>query len=203
MLAYILDLCGVAVFAISGVLVAGRKQMDVFGVIVIAMVTAIGGGTIRDLLVKRPIFWFQNTTYIYVIIAACLLTMLYTKFLRPPHRILLIMDALGLALFTMSGAHIAEQARLPALIVVMLASITAAAGGMVRDVLCNEIPLVLQKDIYMTAALAGATVYVLLERIQLNNLLVTLLGMVVVFALRMAAIFWHLHLPRYHFQEKA
>lgn len=197
MFLYWLELFGVAVFAISGALVAARKGMDPFGVIVIAVVTAIGGGTLRDVLLARhPIFWFENTAYLIVIIAAALFTMIYTRFRTAPFKALLIADAFGLALFTVSGAQIAEQLALPALIVVLMAAITGTAGGVLRDVLCAEVPLILKQDIYATASLAGATVYVAGRHWAFDATIVALSAMATVFALRMAAIFLNWHQPR-------
>ena len=169
MLLYVLDLAGVAVFAVSGALAAGRKRMDLLGVIVIAFVTAIGGGTIRDLLLARhPIFWLQDTTYLAVIIATAVATPLYVRFRGAPGKTLLVADALGLAVFTVIGAQIAERENLPGIIVAMVAAITGAAGGVVRDVLCTEVPVILREDIYATAALAGAVVYLLAKKTALD-----------------------------------
>ncbi|GLV61055.1 membrane protein [Dictyobacter sp. S3.2.2.5] len=202
MLIHILDILGTAVFAISGVLAAGRKKMDISGVVVIAAVTAIGGGTLRDVLLGRhPIFWFHDPTYLYVILAVAVATMLYTRYFRPPHRLLLVADAVGLATFVVLGANAASMAALPMVIVVLLAVMTGVVGGVIRDVLCAEIPLVLQRDIYMLAALAGASIYVLLKMVGWDNTLVTLLAMGSVIVLRLAAIFWHLHLPQYQVRE--
>ena len=195
-LLYILDLIGVAVFAVSGALVAGRKSMDLLGVVVIAVVTAIGGGTIRDVLLDRsPIFWLDNTTYLMVIIASAAFTTVYTRYRKPPLQALLIADAFGLALFTISGAQIAEQAGLPWISVMLMGAITGAAGGVIRDVLCAEIPLILRRDIYATAALAGGGLYVLLQTLGVPDLAATLAGMAVVVALRFAAILWGWRLP--------
>ena len=120
MVLYILDLVGVAVFAISGALAAGRKQLDLLGVVVIAVVTAIGGGTLRDVLLDRhPVFWIESPTYLSVILGAALLTVVYTRFFKPPHKALLVADALGLALFSISGAQIAEQVNLAPLLVIV------------------------------------------------------------------------------------
>jgi uncharacterized membrane protein YeiH len=148
----------VGVFAASGALAAGRKSFDWIGVGVIAVVTAIGGGTLRDLLLDRhPIFWIADTTYLWVVLAAAVATLLYVRRRRPPNGSLLVADALGLALFTISGAQVAEAQGLPALIVVTMGAITGAAGGVLRDVLCNEVPLLFGRaTLYATAAIAGA-----------------------------------------------
>lgn len=202
-LLYLLDLIGVAVFAISGALVAGRKSLDLLGVIVIAVVTAIGGGTIRDVLLDRsPIFWLQNTTYLWVIIGAAAFTTVYTRFRKPPLKALLIADAFGLALFTVSGAQIAQQVGLPWLSVVLMGAITGAAGGVIRDVLCADIPLILRRDIYATAALAGGGVFVLLQGMGLGALEAGLIASGVIIALRFAAIFWGLRLPTFRLRDE-
>jgi uncharacterized membrane protein YeiH len=141
MILYLLELIGVAVFAVSGALAAGRKRLDLLGVLLIATVTAIGGGTLRDLLLNRhPVFWIKDPTYLPVILAAAALTVVSSRFRPPPRTSLLIADAFGLALFTISGAQIAEARGLPAIIVVVMGAITGTAGGVLRDVLCGEIP---------------------------------------------------------------
>lgn len=202
MLIFILDLFGVAVAAISGTLTAGRKRMDIFGVFVIAAVTAIGGGTTRDVLINRhPIFWFHNQVYIYVVIVATGVTMIYTRFFRPPNKSLLIADALGLAVFTVRGAQIADQMGFPALVVIFVAMITAVAGGIIRDILCSEIPLIFQKDIYVTTVIAGAIVYVVLKKFGFDGSSIVILSMSTVIVFRLAAIFLHLQMPVYHITE--
>lgn len=202
MLLYVLDLAGVAVFAISGALAAGRKCMDFFGVIVIAIVTAIGGGTIRDLLLGRyPIFWIHDTAYLTVIIATAGATPLYARFKEVPGKALLVADALWLAVFTVIGAQVAEQEHLPGIIVAMVAAITGAAGGVARDVLCNEIPVILRKDIYATASLAGAVVYLLAKKAALGTNAGMLMAMATVVVLRLAANFFGWHVPRFVLKE--
>jgi uncharacterized membrane protein YeiH len=195
---YALSLLGVAVFAASGALAAGRKRFDWIGVGVIAVVTAIGGGTLRDLLLDRhPIFWIADTNYLWVVLAAGAATLLYVRYRRPPTGSLLVADALGLALFTISGAQVAEQQGLPGLIVVAMGTITGAAGGVLRDVLCNEVPLLFgpSDTLYATAAIAGASAYLGLQAGGVERTQAALLGMGVVAALRLAAIAWQLRLP--------
>jgi uncharacterized membrane protein YeiH len=196
MILYTLDLFGVAIFAVSGALMAARKELDLLGVIVAATVTAIGGGTLRDLLLDRnPIFWIADPTYPTVILVAALLTLFYTRHARVPERALLVADAGGLALFTLSGASIAAQLGLPALSVVLMGTMTGCAGGLLRDVLCNEVPLILRRDVYATAAIAGAGSYLLAQRLGVDDLVAVLLGMAVVIVLRIMAIYRGLHLP--------
>jgi uncharacterized membrane protein YeiH len=201
----ILDLAGVAVFAISGALAAGRKQLDLLGVVVTAVVTAIGGGTFRDLLLDHhPVFWIANPIYLEVILAAALLTVLYTKFLRPPHKALLVADALGLALFSISGAQIAEQADLHGLIVILMGTITGTAGGVLRDVLLADIPVILRRgNIYATAAMIGIAAYLLLQQAGVMVSVAALLGMMIITALRLAAIIWGLMLPTFNLSDRS
>lgn len=196
-LLYALNMFGVAVFAVSGVLAAGRKRLDLLGVVVIAIVTAIGGGTLRDLLLDRhPIFWFRETEHLLVIVGASLLTLLYLRFRHPPEGSLLIADALGLAVFTISGTQIAVATGLPGIIAVIMGVITGVAGGVVRDVLTAEIPLILRGgDLYATAAIAGATLYLLLDATAVVRPLPTLVGMTSVVLLRLASILWGVQLP--------
>jgi uncharacterized membrane protein YeiH len=192
-----LDLIGVAVFAISGALAAGRKRLDLLGVVVLGLVTAVGGGTIRDLLLDRhPIFWLADPMYIIVIVAAALVTVAYVRWRPAPAAALLYADALGLALFSVAGARIAERAGVPALGGIVLGTITGAAGGAVRDVLSAEIPLVLRRgDLYASAAILGTSVYFALSAAGASPPVATWAGMLVVAGLRLASIVWRLQLP--------
>lgn len=193
----LLSLIGVGVFAASGALAAGRKNFDWIGVIVISTVTAIGGGTLRDILLDRyPIFWIADPTQFLVILAAAALTLLYVRFRKPPWTALLVADALGLALFTISGAQVAEQRGLPGIIVVVMGTITGSAGGVMRDILSGEVPLLLRHtELYATAAIAGIIVYLLAKKAGLDPTAAALAGMITVAALRFAAILWRLRLP--------
>jgi uncharacterized membrane protein YeiH len=196
MIFYLLDLCGVGVFAVSGALAAGRKGMDFLGVVVIAALTAVGGGTIRDLLLGRhPIFWIADPTYLLVISGAALLTLCYVRVRPPPGNALLLADALGLALFTISGAQIAEAAKLSPIIVVLMGTITGVAGGVLRDILSAEIPLILRRDIYATAAIAGASLYLLLQALGVARPWAFGMSIAVVVVLRLLAMLWDLRLP--------
>jgi uncharacterized membrane protein YeiH len=204
MILYLLSLLGVAVFAASGALAAGRKGFDWIGVGVISGVTAIGGGTIRDVLLDRhPIFWIADPLQLVVILGAAALTLLYVRFRRPPWSALLVADALGLALFAISGAQVAEQQGHPGIIVVLMGTITGSAGGVLRDILSGEVPLLLRNTevLYATAAIAGVTVYLLAKTAGLLPTPATLLGVVTVAAIRFAAIFWRLRLPVFRLEE--
>jgi uncharacterized membrane protein YeiH len=204
-LRYWLDLIGVAVFAISGALAAGRRGLDLIGVIVLGTVTAIGGGTIRDLLLDRhPIFWLADPAYLIVIIASALFTVAYARWRPAPHAALLVADALGLALFSVVGAQIAEGAGLPVVSCILLGTVTGTAGGVVRDVLTAEVPLVLRRgNLYATAAIAGTSTYFLLQLAGVPHGRASLAGMAVCAALRFASIWWGLKLPVFQLVEDA
>jgi uncharacterized membrane protein YeiH len=199
------DLLGVAVFAVSGALAAVRKRLDLLGVVVIAMVTAIGGGTTRDLLLDRAVFWTTQPRYLYVILGAALLTVLWTRRFRPPERALATADALGLALFAISGAQIAERMGMPGVVSVIMGTITGVAGGMIRDVLTAEIPMVIRRgQIYATAAIAGIVAYLVL-RTSLGTAepAAALAGMAVIAVLRISAVAWGWTLPVFSLEERA
>ena len=204
MLAYSLDLIGIAVFAVSGALAAGRKRLDLIGVVVLALVTAIGGGTIRDVLLDRSIVWLEDPAYLFVIVCSAFVTMAYVRWRPPPERSLLVADALGLALFSVAGAQIAQRSGLPAASGVALGTITGAAGGIVRDVLTAEIPLVFRPGaLYATAAIAGTSGYCLLDRIGVERGTASMIGIAIVAIVRLAAIWWRLRLPVFEISERA
>jgi uncharacterized membrane protein YeiH len=193
---YVLDLFGVAVFAVSGALTAGRKSMDLFGVVVIAVITAVGGGKVRDLLLdRRPIFWIEDPTYLLVCVLAAGATLAHARFLRPPRGSLLVADAFGLAVFTFIGALAAHEAGVPTPIVVLMGTVTGVAGGIMRDVLCREVPLILRREIYATASIAGATVFVVLTSLGVPGPLGALPTVATVFGLRLTALRLDLHDP--------
>ncbi|MEQ1438383.1 trimeric intracellular cation channel family protein [Fontimonas sp. SYSU GA230001] len=202
-LLHFLDFAGVAVFAVSGALAAGRKSLDLLGVVVIAIVTSIGGGTLRDLLLDRTAFWIADPRYLVTIIGAALFTVVYVRFRRPPDKALQYADALGLALFSIAGAQIAESSGLGGLIAVVMGTITGVFGGVLRDVLCAEIPMILRKgNIYATAAIAGASLYVVLQDAGLARPWAAAAGMATIAGLRIAAIAWNLTLPVFTLSER-
>ena len=196
---YLFDLIGGGVFAVSGALAAVRRRLDLIGVVVAAAATAVGGGTIRDVLLdRRPIFWLTDARYLVVIIVASIATMLYVRWARVPGITLDVADALGLALFTVTGAQVAERAGMPAITCVLLGTMSGAAGGVIRDVLLAQVPHVLQRgSLYATAAIVGATFYLVLINLGMSPGVASLAGMACVAALRLAAIVWRLELPAF------
>lgn len=195
---YLLDLFGVAVFAVAGSIAAGKKHMDLFGVIVLALATALGGGTLRDLILGAyPVFWISDTTYILVGSTASVLTFVLARFIKFPGRMLQIADAFGLAVFTVIGAQKAMSLGTPPAISVIMGMMTGVAGGMIRDILSGEIPLVLRAEIYATASLCGALAFVTAARLFSDSGPLLFLSVMVTLALRLSAIHWKLSLPSF------
>ncbi len=193
----LLGLLGVAVCAVTGVLEAGRKQIDLFGVVVIALVAALGGGTLRDLLLARPVFWVIDHDYLVAALLAGLATFLLARLVRLPARLFLIPDALGLALFTILGTRIALELEAHWLVASLMGVISGVFGGIVRDVLCNEVPLVFSGELYATAAWSGALLLILTRAQHLHGDFAVAAPTVTVLLIRMAGIHWRIRLPRF------
>jgi len=191
-----LDLFGVGVFAASGALAAIAARLDLLGIFVLASVTAIGGGTLRDVLLSRhPIFWIRDARPMAVIAVGTLATIAWVQWQPVPLHALLVADALGLALFAISGAEVADATGCSAPVVVLMGTLTGAGGGLVRDLLLARVPLILNQDIYASAAIAGIVVYLLLHRVQAPAPLAWGAGFATVAGTRLAAIAYGLHLP--------
>lgn len=202
---YILDLFGCAVFAISGVFVAGKIRMDHFGVIVLAGVTAIGGGTLRDMILgATPVFWIHDHLYLSVIILTAIVAMLATHHIHKlPAIFLPTADAFGLALFTVIGVQKALSYGAPEMAAVVMGVMTGVAGGVLRDLLAGQVPMILKKEIYATASIAGGIIYTSSLYIGLEQNLAIILAMFTTLGIRLAAIYWHLSLPVYRLDPKA
>jgi uncharacterized membrane protein YeiH len=193
---YAFDLFGVAVFAISGSLAAGRKHMDAFGVIVLGLVTAIGGGSLRDTLLDAgPVFWVDDPTYLLVAVASSMLTFLAVRAISVPWRGLLISDAIGLAVFMAIGTAKAIDITDSPSVAIVMGVMTGVAGGMIRDVLSAEVPLILRKEIYATAALCGSFTYVILNHLELSDITCLTVSATTTLLIRLAAITWGFSLP--------
>ena len=198
MLFYILDLIGVAVFAASGTLAAIASHLDLLGVMVLAAMTAIGGGTVRDLLLNRhPVFWIEDPKPLWVIVGSAIFTIVWVQVLPVPTDALLIADALGLALFAMSGAKVAEAQGCRALIVILMGTLTGVGGGLVRDILAAKVPLILRQDIYATAAIAGILLYIVLKKAGTPPRWAFGIGLVSIVVVRLLAIQLGLRLPSF------
>jgi uncharacterized membrane protein YeiH len=194
---YGLDLFGVAVFAVSGSLAAGRKRMDIFGMLVLALVTALGGGTLRDMILPdTTVFWVDDLYYLLVVLLASMGTFVAVRLMNvPPRRWFFLFDALGLAVFTVIGASKALDVTDSGTLAVVMGVMTGVVGGMMRDVLSAEVPLVLRKEIYAIASLCGAIVYVVMDVAGAASAASITLSIITTLAIRLAAIRWGLSLP--------
>lgn len=192
-----IELCAVAVCAISGVLEAGRKEIDLLGVVIVALVAALGGGTLRDLLLDAPVFWIADPTYLYAAVAAGVATFFTARYVKLPRNLFVVPDAAGLALFAVLGTQKALALGAPWLVASLMGVITGVFGGVLRDVLCNETPLIFTGELYATAAWAGALLLVLLNYAGVDPAWISLSAIALIFALRIAALRWNIGLPRF------
>jgi len=186
---YILDLIGCGVFAISGAIIAYQKKMDGVGVLVLAGVTAIGGGTTRDLLLDAPVFWLTQPSYIYAILVASIIAIIWLNRSKAiPEKALEVADAIGLGLFVIMGTNKAIEYGVSDVTAIILGMMTGCFGGMIRDVLANRIPMILKKELYAFCCIVGASLYVIL--LPHSTLIAASVAFTAIFLLRMAAIKW-------------
>ena len=194
-----LDLLGTASFAISGALFAINKRMDGFGIFIIAFVTAVGGGTLRDVLIgSYPVTWMSDLSYSYTIFFSALTAIILRKKIGYLSRSLFLFDAIGLGIFTIVGTEIGLQNGLHPFICVSLGMITATFGGVIRDTLSNEIPLIFHREIYATACILGAVTYILLGHLNVNQDLNHILTTLLVILVRLVSVRFKLHLPTFY-----
>jgi uncharacterized membrane protein YeiH len=193
----LINTLGVIAFTISGVIEARRKQMDLIGVCTVAFITAYGGGTIRDVLLGRyPLFWVANQTYVLTTLALAIVAYFVLRLIPVSPKAILIPDALGLGLFSITGTTYALQSHTSSVIAAIMGVITAVFGGVLRDIICNEIPNVFQRtQLYATCALAGALTLIALTHLRVAETIALLAGLLVTFLLRMLAVRFDLKLP--------
>ena len=187
--------------AMSGALAAGRRNMDIFGVAVIAFVTALGGGTIRDLTLGRfPIGWTQHPEYVYLVISAGLLTTVIASFIGNLKRIFLVLDSMGLVAFSLIGCSVALKMDYPTIVVIMSGMITGICGGILRDVLCNQVPVVFRRELYASVSLAVCALFLSLRALGVDTDLNTAISFSAGLTLRLLAIWggWRLPVFSYH-----
>jgi len=199
---YILELTGTGFFAMSGALVANRKaKPDWFGVTFIAFITSIGGGSIRDMLLGAyPLTWIADVNLIYVILAAIVITSLFFNQLLKLHRIFFLFDSLGIAMFTILGTEKSLQFHVNPVIAAIMGMFSATMGGVLRDVLTNQVPIIFRKEIYATACLAGAIVYLLCCHLDVNRNVSIISSIVLILGIRIIAVKYGLSLP--HFKKQ-
>jgi uncharacterized membrane protein YeiH len=193
---YWLQIVGVGVFALTGALAAARRKLDIFGFALLGSVTGIGGGTLRDVLLDvGPVFWVADPAYILVCVAVSTIAFFGVPYLARSEKILLWADALGMALFCVLGAERALQAGNFAGVAVVMGVMSATFGGIVRDMICAQLPLMLRQEIYATCAAAGAGLYVLLAKLGVAESAALLAGFIAAFAIRAAALRFGWTLP--------
>jgi uncharacterized membrane protein YeiH len=195
MLLPILEHMGVFVFAISGLLAASAKRLDYFGGMVVAFFTALGGGTVRDLLLNVPVQWMESWAIIFTALIGALFGILFRKYLGRFRRTFFIFDTIGLGLFTISGIQKGIQFEQIPVTCLFLGLISATFGGVIRDVLCNEIPLIFRKEIYATACLAGGLFYIAMWKLGWSNELTMLSGVFVIIGIRLLAVWQRWSMP--------
>jgi len=187
----IIDFGGTIVFAISGALAGMKRKFDVFGVFIMALVTAIGGGTLRDLLIgSTPVGWMQNTVYVYLVIGAVAFAYLFRPYVRKLRRSMFLFDTIGIALYTILGLQKALAFGLSPVICVMLGVVSATFGGVIRDVLSGEVPLIFRKEIYASACLVGGTLFFVIDQ-TIGDKVAMAVAIVVVFVIRLLAVNYH------------
>ena len=192
----IIDILGTISFAISGVLVALNKRMDPFGVFIIAFVTAVGGGTLRDVLIGyTPVFWMNNMTFIYVILGSTIFAVLLRKRIGYLSTSLFLFDTIGIGLYTVAGIEKGLSADLHPIICIALGTMSACFGGVIRDILCNEIPVIFRKEIYATACIVGGFTYFLLRYLTSDNNLIFVIAGLIVIVIRLLAVYFEISLP--------
>lgn len=198
-----IDLLGTVAFAISGVLVAMDKRLDLFGLLIIAFVTATGGGTLRDLLIGyTPVLWMRQELYLVVIALTVILAIVFRKHLYRLRTSLFLFDTIGIGLYTMVGIEKGLAAGLSPVICVALGTITASFGGVLRDILCNEIPVIFRREIYATACILGGVSYFLLRWLPYPDQYAYITAIVVVIGIRLLAVRFKIALPSiYRAQE--
>ncbi|MBS1159662.1 MAG: hypothetical protein H6R15_2081 [Proteobacteria bacterium] len=197
-LLYWVGLAAVAVNALTGVLDSGRKQMDLIGALLVGVATALGGGTVRDLLLDRNVFWVVDQSYLITALGTGFLTFFIARALPLPPKLFLIPDAVGLALFTIVGTQVALQWHTPWLVASLMGVTTGIVGGVLRDILCNDVPLVFLKgELYASAAWLGALTLIVLQALGLPAVTSTWIALAVILVLRLAAMRFHLTLPEF------
>jgi uncharacterized membrane protein YeiH len=193
---YSLDILGTIAFAISGTLAAMHKKLDLFGVFIVAFVTAVGGGTLRDILIDRTLVsWMQDLNYVYAISAATIFAIIIRKKIAYLRTSLFLFDTIGLGIFTIIGTEIGIQEQLHPVITVILGTLTATFGGVLRDILCNEIPVIFKKEIYAMACIAGAITFILLSNLEINTNTNYIITTLIVIIIRLVAVKFKLSLP--------
>ena len=199
----VIYLVAITTEAMSGALAAGRRNMDIFGVAVIAFVTALGGGTIRDVILGNfPIGWTQHPEYVYLVILAGLATTLLARFMHHMKSVFLMLDAMGLVAFSLIGCNVALQLDYQIVVVIMAGMLTGISGGILRDVLCNQVPVVFCRELYASVSLFVCVLFLALRSLGVDTDLNTVVCFVIGFGFRMLALRFSWKLPTFSYQQR-
>lgn len=198
----IVDILGVVSFSISGVLLALKKRMDAFGILIIAFVASVGGGTLRDILIGTEVMWMNEMTYVYVILATTILAVIFRKKLSYLRKSLFLFDTLGIGLYTVVGVEKGINFGFSAEICIAIGTMTACFGGVIRDILCNEIPVIFRKEVYATACILGGVSYFILLKFNLPKAIIFLVAGFVVIIIRLSAVIFKISLPSLYKKEE-
>jgi uncharacterized membrane protein YeiH len=195
----ILEILGTAAFAISGALSAMNRKLDVFGIFIIAFVTGIGGGTVRDILIgNTPVTWMDNIIYIYLIGIVTILSIIFRTKINYLKTSLFLFDTIGLGIFTIIGVETGIQNNLDPIISVALGVMTGTFGGVIRDILCNEIPVIFRKEIYATACLIGGLVFIILHKLGVEREIIYIVTSLIVISIRLVVVKFKISLPSFY-----
>lgn len=191
------DYIGTMAFAISGTLTAAQKRLDLFGAIFIGFVTAIGGGTVRDMMLGNlPVSWIQSSNYFYIILLGVFITIVFKKIVVKLRNTLFLFDTIGIGVFTVLGLEKALAFGISAPIAVIMGLSSAVVGGIIRDTLCNEVPLIFHREIYATACIAGAIIYLAMRYVGLPPLVYTWVTVATIISIRLIAVRYKLAIPK-------
>ncbi|CAN5302839.1 trimeric intracellular cation channel family protein [soil metagenome] len=199
----ILDLLGTVAFAISGALTAMNRKLDLFGIFIIALVTAIGGGTLRDILIgNTPVMWMENIIYIYLIGVVTILAIIFRNKIYYLKTSLFLFDTIGLGVFTITGVETGIRNGFDPIVCITLGAMTGTFGGVIRDILCNEIPVIFRKEIYATASITGALVFIILYNFNVNTDLIYIVTTLIIISIRLVVVKYHISLPAFKLHSK-
>ena len=198
----IIDLLGTVAFAISGALAGYAKRLDAFGIVIMAFVTAAGGGTLRDILLGvRPVSWMTNMDLVYTILISVVFTFIFRKHFAKLRKTLFLFDTIGIGLYTVVGVQIGLNEGLHPIICITLGCISACFGGVIRDILVNEIPVIFRKNIYATACILGGIVYTMLHEMDVPLKYTSVIAALTVIITRTLAVIYKIQLPLPHKDE--
>lgn len=194
---YALDIAGTFAFALSGALVAKKENFDAFGVVIIAFVTAVGGGMVRDVLINaHPINWIGDLNYIWTILLAVLIMYLFRSKVAPLSKTMFLFDTIGISVFTLLGLQKGLNYNLHPFVALVMGMVSAVFGGVIRDVLTREVPLIFKKEIYASACLAGGLIYLILNNFTIDSTLQFVISAIVIFLIRFLSVKFHFELPK-------